>query len=343
MAAWANELKPGAMLARRLLDHPVVLVRDPENEVFALHDRCAHRFAPLSRGLVERGEIVCGYHGVGFDRQGRCARNPHGPLLKSLTVRSYPLREAHRAIWIWMGEAALAEDARLPPLDFLSATPDTAFSQGYLNGAGHYQLYVDNILDLTHADYLHPTTLGGGSWTRARAEVSEQGEVILVKWNAFNENPTPVQRALRPQLDKVDSWTEVEWFAPSVMTLLSGSVPAGTPREQGTNVKNVHIMTPESAGRTHYFFGSTRDFAMDDAALNKRFGETRAHIFATEDEPMIAAQYQRLEGQDFLAAHPALLNIDAASSRARRRLDQMIADEERRQTAPVRDATEELP
>ena len=329
MAAWAGELKPGAMLARRLLDQPVVLVRDSDNQVFGLHDRCPHRFAPLSRGLVEGGHVVCGYHGVGFDRQGQCARNPHGPLLKSLVVRSYPVCEAHRALWIWLGDPALADEAQIPPLDFLGAAPDTAFSQGYLSGAGHYQLYVDNILDLTHADYLHPTTLGGGSWTRARAEVSEQNNVILVKWNAFNENPTAVQKQLRPQLDKVDSWTEVEWFAPSVMTLLSGSVPAGTPREQGGNVKNVHIMTPESESRTHYFFGSTRDFALDDAELNKRFGETRAQIFATEDEPMIAGQYKRLEGQEFLAAGPVQLNIDAGSARARRRLDQMIADEER--------------
>jgi phenylpropionate dioxygenase-like ring-hydroxylating dioxygenase large terminal subunit len=330
MAAWANELKPGAMLARRLLDLPVVLVRDQDDEVFALQDRCPHRFAPLSRGLLEGGQVVCGYHGVGFDRQGQCARNPHGPPVKSLAVRSYPLRESHRALWIWMGDPALADGARIPPLDFLSAAPDTAFSQGYLNGAGHYQLYVDNILDLTHADYLHPTTLGGGSWTRARAEVTERNDVILVKWNAFNENPTPVQKQLRPQLDKVDTWTEVEWFAPGVMTLLSGSVPAGTPREQGGNFKNVHIMTPESESRTHYFFGSTRDFALDDAELNKRFAETRAHIFATEDEPMIAAQYERLEGEEFFGAGPVLLNIDAGSARARRHLDQKIADEERR-------------
>lgn len=331
MAAWASELAPGAMLARRLLDQPVVLVRERDGGLFALHDRCPHRFAPLSRGLLEAGQLVCGYHGLGFDRHGQCARNPHGPLVKSLAVRAYPLREAHRAIWIWMGEPALAAHAPLPPLEFLSTTPDTAFSQGYLNGAGHYQLYVDNILDLSHADYLHPTTLGGGSWTRARAEVSEQDDVIRVKWTAFNENPTPVQKAMRPHLEKVDLWTEVEWFAPGVMTLLSGSVPAGTPRDQGGTFKNVHIMTPETGGRTHYFFGSTRNFALDDAELNQRFAETRAHIFATEDEPMIAAQYERLEGEEFLAARPALLSIDAGSARARRRLDQMIADEERRQ------------
>lgn len=308
----------------------MVLVRDEENQVFALRDRCPHRFAPLSRGHVDAGNLICGYHGLGFNRRGQCARNPHGPLLTSLAVRSYPLREAHRALWIWMGEPALAVEAGLPPLDFLAATPDTAFSQGYLNGAGHYQLYVDNILDLTHADYLHPTTLGGGSWTRARAEVSEQDGIISVKWNAINESPTPVQKSLRAQPGNVDSWTEVEWYSPGVMTLLSGSVPTGTPREQGGNVKNVHIMTPETPGRTHYFFASTRDFAVEDAELNARFGASRAQIFATEDEPMIAAQYQRLEGEEFLAARPVQLNIDAASARARRRLDQLIEDEERR-------------
>lgn len=329
MAGWANELKPGAMLARRLLDQPIVLVRNQDDQVFALYDRCPHRFAPLSRGRVEGSQVVCGYHGVGFDRHGQCARNPHGPLSKALAVRSYPLCEKHRALWIWMGDESLADDSRIPPLDFLGTAPDTAFSQGYLNSAGHYQLFVDNILDLSHADYLHATTLGGGSWTRAKTEVSEKDNVVVVKWNSYNEDPTPVQKQLRPHLGKVDTWTEVEWFAPGVMTLLSGLVPAGTPRDGAGTVKNVHIMTPESERRTHYFFGSTRDFAIDDVELNRRFGETRTHIFATEDGPMIEAQFERLEGQDFLAARPVLLNIDAGSARARRRLDRMIADEER--------------
>ena len=75
-----------------------------------------------------------------------------------------------------MGDAALADASTIRNLDFLSAVPDTAFNKGYVLGGGNYQLYVDNILDLSHTDFLHPTTLGGGSITRTRAKVDERAD-----------------------------------------------------------------------------------------------------------------------------------------------------------------------
>ena len=162
MAAWLDELPAEGGLARTFLDEPVFLFRDDAGAAHALLDRCPHRFAPLSRGKIEGDAVVCAYHGLAFDGSGACLRNPHGPVLRSLAVRSYPVAEAHRALWIWMGDKVRADLPAIPELSFLSAAPETAFNRGYVHGAGNYQLYVDNILDLSHTDYLHPTTLGGG-------------------------------------------------------------------------------------------------------------------------------------------------------------------------------------
>lgn len=334
MAAWGDEVAPGGLLARRLLDQPIVLFRDGEGRPGALLDRCPHRFAPLSKGKVAEGVLACGYHGLAFDREGNCAVNPHGAPLRNLAVKHYPVLEAHRAVWIWMGDPAAADPSLIRDLSFLAEAPDSAFSKGYLHGEGNYLLYVDNILDLTHVDYLHATTLGSGAFTRTRAQVSETDDRIVVRRDCLNEVPSPLMRSIRgiTEADRVDYWNTVEWSAPAVLTLSGGNVPAGEARDgphNNMNTMNVHIMTPETNRTTHYFFASTRDFAVDDAEFNKRFAETRNTIFSTEDEPMIQAQQQRMGEADFWDLQPQLLRIDEGSVRVRRKLARMIEAEDK--------------
>lgn len=329
MAGWADEVGTESGLARRLLDEPLFLFRDPVGKVHALFDRCPHRFAPLSLGRVEGGTVTCGYHGLAFGGDGSCVRNPHGAITKALEVRSYPVFERHRAIWIWMGDPERADPDTIRDLAFLGEAPVTAFNKGYLNGHANYQLFVDNILDLSHADFLHPDTLGGGSISRTPAEIEEQDDgIIAIRWHPENEVPTPLHASRLPLgVDRVDSWTEVEWSAPGIMKLVSGAVPAGTPRADGGNNVNVHILTPESAASAHYFFASTRDFRTDDAELNEATRKIRATIFATEDEPMISAQQARMGNADFWSLQPALLKIDKGAVLVRRRMDKLIGAE----------------
>ena len=106
VAAWSAELEAGRLLARRLLDEPVVLYRDSEGHAWALADRCPHRFAPLSMGQLVNGHVQCRYHGLRFEGGGACVHNPHGPVPRAAHVRSYPLLERYSAVWIWMGDPA---------------------------------------------------------------------------------------------------------------------------------------------------------------------------------------------------------------------------------------------
>ena len=48
VAAWDHELIDGRLLARTLLDRPVVLYKGDSGKVVALDDRCCHRGAKLS-------------------------------------------------------------------------------------------------------------------------------------------------------------------------------------------------------------------------------------------------------------------------------------------------------
>ena len=329
VAAWADELTTEALIARTILDEPLVLFRDHEGRPAALPDRCPHRFAPLSVGTLAGGVVACRYHGLAFDGSGACVRNPHGPALRSMAIPAKATVERHRAIWIWMGSVDQADPSTIPPLDYLDAAPRTAFSAGQLlSGPGGYQVFIDNLLDLSHTDYLHPETLGGGAVTRAKQRVEEAPQHLEVTWHAANAPPSPLLRSLLDDIpERTDFVQKVRWYAPSVMRLIAATIePGQLPTEGYANI-NAHILTPETATTTHYFFAATRNYAMDDEALNQRIAETRAHIFATEDKPMIEEVQRRMGDRDFWDLKPLLLSVDEASVRVRRRLDKLIAAE----------------
>jgi phenylpropionate dioxygenase-like ring-hydroxylating dioxygenase large terminal subunit len=327
--AWADELGMATpILARTVAAQPLVLFRTNDGSVRALQDRCPHRFAPLSMGQrTERG-VRCGYHGLEFGSSGACIANPHGPVVQSLKVRAYPATEQYGMIWVWLGDPDVAHPSAIPDMSFASRAPATAFSKGYLPTAASHLLLTDNILDLSHADYLHPETLGGGAMTRARARVEDRKGSVHVTWDSFNETPIPIFRPLMPTPDtRVDMWTEVEWFPNGVMILHTGATPAGKSREDGIDTWNAHIMTPENDARTHYFYCNSRNYMMDDADFNTLSARGLRAAFEHEDKPMIEAQQRRVGSVDLLEQHPSLLPIDAASVRVRRLLSQMIKAE----------------
>lgn len=51
-------------LGRKICGEKIVFYRGSENKVMAVEDFCPHRGAPLSLGIVENGNLVCGYHGL---------------------------------------------------------------------------------------------------------------------------------------------------------------------------------------------------------------------------------------------------------------------------------------
>lgn len=324
-AAWADELgdKP---LARTLLDIPVVLFRS-NGVVAALFDRCPHRFAPLSAGTVREGGIACGYHGLTFGGDGGCIRNPHGPVTAAMAVKAFPVLERHQAVWIWMGEPDEADPAKIPDLSFIDETPATARLTFYMPTKANYRLLTDNIMDLSHADYLHPESLGGVI-TDAQARVYDRDGGLVADWINRGCQAPGMFQAKVPSPGKCDYWIEVEWRAPAVMVLGTAVVPAGKPREWKDDIYALHNMTPETATKTHYFVGATRRDQVDNEAFSAHLRPALEAAFMGEDKPMLEAQQARIGTADFWSLDPVMMKIDAAAVQARRRLDVLIAAEQ---------------
>lgn len=322
-AAWSEEVETAAPLVRTVLELPLLIFRPSEAQVAVLHDRCPHRFAPLSAGRIEGGTVTCGYHGLGFNASGECIRNPHGGITKAMHVRHFPVVERHKAIWVWFGDEQARPD-EIPNLSFIDETPAKATIASHMRVAANYRLLTDNILDLSHADYLHPSSLGG-MMTSAKCTVTTMGDKIKVVWDANNCDAPPAFRAMVPPPDTADIWTEVVWSAPAVMVLGTGATRTGVRRTAKDEAYTLHCMTPESSTTSHYFMCSTRRFLVDDESFSTMLRGALTHAFEHEDKPMLEKQQQRMGTDDLWSLKPVILGVDNAAVQARRMLDRMIA------------------
>ncbi|RBH55823.1 aromatic ring-hydroxylating dioxygenase subunit alpha [Pseudomonas sp. MWU13-2860] len=333
VAGWADELIEGQLLPRTVLNEKVVLFRDSKGTLQALQDRCPHRFVPLHLGRLHNDRIQCAYHGLSFDCSGACVHNPHGngAIPNAARVRVYPMQERHGFAWIWMGEPDRADPALIT--DFSAMDPQTAYiGKSYLHVKANYVLETDNILDLSHIEFLHGNSLGSAAVAQGVIEVEQHGEVVHSKRTTHNEQLTPDLERLRgiPSGQRVDRWLDVRWNAPSNLLLNSGYTPSGEPRENGRSVYVAHVFTPETAGTTHYWFGIAfpKELGEEGRRLAEENIQWLLQPFTTEDMPMLQAQQEVIGDQDFWALKPVLLASDGGAVRARRLLEKMIQQEQ---------------
>lgn len=319
-AAWSYELD-NAPVARTLLNTSILVFRQGGG-VSAILDRCPHRFAPLSAGKFKDGIIECGYHGLAFDGTGRCVRNPHGPITSAMRTRSFPSAERHKAIWVWFGDEERADDSLIPDLSFIDRMPDDRRVLMHMPTLANYQLLTDNIMDLSHADYLHPTSLGGVI-TGSKSRQYEVGNALVAEWINLGCDAPGVWQPKVPSPSKADYYLDVKWEAPAVMTLSNTVVPAGQQPTDGDCARALHNMTPETATSTHYFVSSIRP----DEIPESTYKTILEQAFVGEDKPMLEAQQRRMADAEFWSLRPVLLRVDTAAVKVRRRLDTMIATE----------------
>jgi phenylpropionate dioxygenase-like ring-hydroxylating dioxygenase large terminal subunit len=331
VAAWADEVKQ-QILPRRLLGVPVILFRTSNGEAAALLDRCPHRFAPLRMGKLVGDAIQCGYHGLQFNSSGVCVHNPQSgkALPRAAVVPAFPLVEKYSLLWIWMGDPLLAHADLIP--DFSFQDPEHfVVGKRYLHVRANYLLEVDNIMDLSHIQFVHASTLGTSSVADAETEVVQNGDTIWSKRTMRNEILPDFLYRIRniPKGTLVNRWIDVRWDAPASMALFAGAVPATQPRNDEVGVSQGHLFTPETATTTHYWFGIAFPKRLGDLAQSMAEDQIAGLQvpFESEDLPMLEAQQQSIGNSDFDALKPVLLPGDAAAARARRTLQKKIEAE----------------
>lgn len=326
MAAWSSEVGDG-LFARRLLGVPVLIYRLPDGEVVACRDMCPHRFAPLSMGRKTETGVQCPYHGLHFDRTGRCDHNPTGKghIPAGTHLRMFRIVERHRILWIWMGDAGRADESLIPDLSLVPEEGGAHDNIGnYLHVKANCLLEIDNLMDLSHVNFIHEGTLGNESMRSAEVKVTEpDGKVRAELWMPGTTG------GFGPMTGQpCDQWMNMVWMAPGSMILEFGAVPPGAEPVQDPYCYAFHIVTPETDRTTHYFFGSSGTFDETEAAKAQFIREAQIRAFLTEDNPMIEAVDERMDGADFWSMRPAILTNDKAAIRVRRKLEKMCREED---------------
>lgn len=330
-AGWSNELGRN-LTARTILNEPIVLFRTESGQAVALADRCAHRFVPLSRGKLKGDVLECGYHGLCYDATGACISNPHGDHMipRAARVKNYRLAERDGIAWIWMGDPALADESKIRDFSQFGSPKQFTSVAGYLHVNANYQLISDNLLDLTHGQYLHPMFTNPAGPAAFEPFSDPDPDTVWAKFVRKSQYPNKYFQFLGYPADKLgDHRNFMRWNAPSVLLLDVGMTGVGAPVSEGISIPTAHLLTPETESTTHYFWAMARDFKLDDEALSKQLLEVGVSIFNSEDKPMIEAQQLAMgDTDDLLSLKPVLLSTDAPSVRARRIVLRLIGEEQ---------------
>ena len=163
LAAWSHEVGDRP-LRRIFFDSELVLYRTASGEVRAMEDRCPHRFARLSGGRVVGDALECPYHGLRFGREGRCVHNPFSAVIPPRAlVRIFPVIEDDGFIWLWPGDPALAHESPVPDYRFLKQKPTFELLRLYNRLEADFLLGIDNLMELSHAGFLHRNSIGQGT------------------------------------------------------------------------------------------------------------------------------------------------------------------------------------
>jgi vanillate O-demethylase monooxygenase subunit len=327
MAAWSHEI--GAdMLRRKILGEPILLLRCEDGTPAALTDRCPHRFAPLSMGQREGDTVRCPYHGLAFDTAGRCIHNPFADAIpKGATVRSWPLHERDGIVWLWAGAPEAADPARISDFSLLfrgEAQPVC----GLMPMRAPYQYATDNLMDLSHIEFVHRGSFAGAGVIFAGThEVRQEGDTLHSNWWMPNVPAPGHTYGVYDRGMPTDHWLDMRWDAPASMLLEIGATPAGEQREGGAIIHQAHIITPETDTTSHYFWATTRGRGGPSPEGDAILYGLMSEAFEREDKPIIEAAYDNLDGRDFWDAKPVFLGIDSGGTRARRLLELAISRE----------------
>jgi 5,5'-dehydrodivanillate O-demethylase len=192
----------------RLLGEDLALYRVHDGSIHLLEDRCPHRGAALSYGIVESQGLRCPYHGWLFDGTGACLEQPGEPADSTfhnrVRAKSYKAQELGGLVWAYLGP----DPAPLLPRYDLFCWDDAIRDVGHATIPCNFVQIQENAVDLDHVAWLHGRY---SQWLASRGVADEipamftgQNEVT-----AFERTPYGIlmRRRLRGQDETADDWS----------------------------------------------------------------------------------------------------------------------------------------
>ena len=330
VAAWSSDVtrEPSE---RWILGEPVAFYRKEDGTPVALHGRCPHRSFPLGKSRVVGDDIQCGYHGIRFAPDGRGTLIPSQLTVpRACRVRSYPVVERWQWIWIWAGDPRLADESLIPDHFEMGMTdPQNQCVPGcYHLVPGRFMLLHDNLLDLTHIEFLHAKSFGAGTTSNEQPHHSEGPNWLASRHEQFDiETPPFLSHAVNYQ-GRVDRSFGLKLVLPCLhfgSDDIYGRDAAGTRGELLGSLKIFHAVTPATKTSCHYFFAVGHGWSH----LGKEFldGLCAAILPGIAEDVFAVSEIEKMIEHQNGRPGELLLKSDHVCARGRRFFEKMIRAE----------------
>lgn len=200
-----------------LFGEKIVLWLDEEGKPAAAIDRCCHRTAKLSKGFVQKGCVVCPYHGWSFNRDGKCTYFPQSQLEdppKAYKIKSYRCKEGYGYAWVALEEP-------LTDIPVFKRSDDPTFRKiDQFNEVIHCSALrlMENSFDGAHVAFVHHNTFGDMSDPippRIDITKKEWGFETYTELNVTNKLNDKV-KALSVEGETTERKVHGHWFMPFI-------------------------------------------------------------------------------------------------------------------------------
>ena len=255
-------------ISRTILGEDIVFYRKQDGTAVALQNRCPHRSFPLSLGQVDGDKIVCGYHGIQFHSDGKCAFVPStGTAPGALRIESYPLKEVGPFIWIWMGGSECLDESLFVDQPYFSE--GWRWVHGYLHMKANYLGLHENLMDTSHFPFVHGAALAQPEHAEVKQKIYIDGDAVVLE---ILHKRTPIFSQKLQRI--VGGSSEVDRLGYAKVRGPAGNfghlkfTNPGNENEFYTDYL-LHLITPESVHSTHYFWALVRNVLTDDEDIQK--------------------------------------------------------------------------
>ncbi|WP_180684542.1 aromatic ring-hydroxylating dioxygenase subunit alpha [Tepidicella baoligensis] len=202
----------GPQVRIQVLGEKLLAFRDTEGKVGVIDEFCSHRGASLYFGRNEEGGIRCAYHGVKFDRDGKCVDVPSAPqACARMHIKAYPTVERGGIVWAYMGPKDKQPEP--PELEWCLLPPEHVYVSKRIQFSNYLQA-MEGGIDTSHVSFVHshevdidPMHQG----TKALDYIKADGNVV------FNIEKTPFGLTLFGRRNgEPDSyyWRITQWLFP---------------------------------------------------------------------------------------------------------------------------------
>ena len=327
VVGWSKEYGQ-KLVAQRLLNECVVLYRKQDGTPVALEDACPHRKLPLSKGTLKDDAIECGYHGLTFDGTGKCIAAPTQPeqIPEKARVRSYPVVDRYRLLWIWMGAPELADPNDIVHIENFD-NPDWGCTEGgTMEMDCNYLWICDNLLDPSHVAWVHVSSFAGAGTDDGQLDLNRTESGVTVSRWIYGQLPSPYYSGLVKFQGACDRLQHYELRIPSIAINKSVYTPVGTGGPDKPFVDKTYInvsynfMTPVDDGLTRYFWFQHRNTDPNDESVSK-FMNDGARMAFEEDRAVLTEVHKGMRDRQT----PNIdLRLDAGAKLFRKQLQQKI-------------------